>query len=143
MAAAAALALAFTGCATKSQTGTLAGAGLGAAAGSAVTGGDSTTGLLLGAVLGAVVGHEIGAELDRQDRLRAARALELNETYESTQWVNPDTGYQYQITPIETYRQPDGTPCREFRLLADVEGRADTVYGTACRARDGSWQIVS
>lgn len=130
-----------TSCATRQETGALTGAAAGGALGGAVTDGNAA-GMLVGAVLGAVVGSEIGAELDRRDRIRAAQVLEYNATNEPTHWVNPDSGYEYTMTPVETYRQPDGTPCREFRMLADVRGRAENVYGTACRQPDGSWRFA-
>jgi surface antigen len=46
------------------------------------------------------------------------------------------------VTPIEhpkTYH--DGSICREFSTTAIIDGKSETVYGTACQQRDGSWQM--
>ena len=128
------------GCATRQQTGAVAGAGIGAATGAAVT--DSAVGALVGGVIGAAIGSEIGRALDQYDRERAARILEYNETYEATSWVNPDTGYLYRVTPTDTYVRR-GAPCREFRMDARIDGDWEEVHGTACRQPDGSWRIES
>src|SRR5690606_19410167 len=86
-----------TGCATKRETGAATGGAVGALAGGAV--GD-TPGMLIGGVLGALLGHQIGAEFDRRDRAEAAYILEHHRTQETGYWVNPDTGYEYQMTPV-------------------------------------------
>ena len=130
------------GCATKQQTGAVAGAGAGGLAGAAVTEGHPA-GVLLGALLGAAVGSEIGRQMDEYDRERAALILEQNQTYETAQWRNPDTGYAYRMTPVRTYEEPGyAGPCREFRMESLVGDRWQEVYGTACRQPDGSWRIV-
>ena len=136
-----ALALAL-GCATKQQTGAVVGAGAGGAAGAAVTEGHPV-GVLLGALFGAAIGSEIGRSLDEYDRRQAAIILEQNRTYEGGAWTNPDTGHIYRMTPVRTYQaEGDPGPCREFRMQAQVGDGWEEVYGTACRQRDGSWQIV-
>ncbi|MES2344443.1 MAG: glycine zipper domain-containing protein [Chlamydiota bacterium] len=56
----------FTSCATKTQTGALAGAGVGALAGGLI--GGSATGALIGGAVGAAGGALIGYALDQQDR---------------------------------------------------------------------------
>jgi len=33
-------------------------------------------------------------------------------------------------------------PCREFQVRANVGGRDEEVYGTACREADGSWRVI-
>jgi surface antigen len=129
----------FPACATKQQGGAVAGAGVGAVAGHAV-GGD--VGALVGAVVGAAVGSEIGRQLDEADRRRAAIILEQNATDETGAWVNPDTGYEYRVTPTETYER-EGQPCREFRMDSRIGADWEEVYGTACRQPDGSWVMVS
>ena len=58
------------------------------------------------------------------------------------QWVNPDTGYEYRMTPVDTYYQAPDQPCREFQMLVDMRGQPERVFGTACRQPDGSWEIV-
>jgi surface antigen len=123
-------------CATKSQTGTAVGVGAGALVGHAV-GGD--VGMLLGGALGGVLGYTAGTAMEQEDRRRIAYSLERNEPME---WRNTQTGGQYRVEPIDT-RYQQGRECREFRLLAEVEGTPDEMRGTACRRPDGSWEMLS
>ena len=73
--------------------------------------------------------------------LKAAATLENVRTGVPSAWVNPDTGYEYTVTPTRTY-EASGGPCREFRLDAEVGSSPnEEVYGTACLQADGSWLI--
>jgi surface antigen len=134
-------ALLLVGCRTQSQTGAVVGAGAGALAGAAIAHGHAG-GAILGGVLGALLGSEVGRQMDEIDELRLSRSLETTPTYQPTNWVNPDTGGAYTVTPMRTYARESGVPCREFRMTADVGAKAQEVYGTACRQADGSWKIV-
>lgn len=124
------------GCATKRGTGTAVGAGAGALVGGAI-GGD--TGMLIGALVGGAGGYAVGAEMEEQDRQRAWMALERNRPME---WRNPDTGAQYRIEPTDT-RYMSGRECRDFRMMAEIDGRPDQLTGTACRRADGTWETIS
>lgn len=130
------LALAFAGCETKQDTGTLAGGAAGAVLGHEVGG---TTGTIIGALGGAFLGREAGKYLDERDRNQVANALEKQQTGESRRWTNPDTGKSYEVTPTETFTR-EGQPCRRFSM--DVEGEKKEVTGTACRTASGDWEIV-
>lgn len=123
-------------CQTKAQTGAAAGAGVGAAVGRGLGG---NFGMLVGAVAGGALGYEVGRSADEYDRRQMAYALEANRPIE---WRNQETGHEYRVVPIDT-RYEAGRECREFRMLADVEGQAEQLHGTACRAPDGSWQVIS
>lgn len=123
------------GCATKSGTGAALGAGGGALVGHAV-GGD--TGMLVGALIGGAFGYTAGRAMEEEDRRRAATALEYNRPME---WRNPDTGYEYRLEPRNT-RYIEGRECRDFRMLAEVDGRPDQITGTACRRPDGTWEAI-
>lgn len=105
------------------------------------SGSGQTLATIIGAVAGAAIGGSVGRSMDDTDRLKTAHALETVRTGVATQWVNPDTGYAYRVTPTETYDSGSG-PCREYTLEATIGGEAQTVYGTACRQADGSWRIV-
>lgn len=133
----------IAGCATtQEQSGALLGGAAGAAAGSAVGGGSGrTAAIILGALIGSVVGANIGRHMDEQDRIRTAETMEYNPTGRSSTWRNPDTQAAYTVTPTRTYETNAG-PCREFTMDAEVGGRPEQVYGTACRQPDGSWKIV-
>lgn len=77
--------------------------------------------------------------MDDTDRLRAAQALETSPTGAPVHWRNPDTGREFTVVPTRTYAAAQG-PCREYTMDAQVGGRAEKVYGTACRQPDGSWR---
>jgi surface antigen len=131
------------GCATKQEAGMLTGAAVGAAVGSTVGHGSGRNfAIFLGSIVGANIGATVGQYMDEQDRLRTAAILESNRTDQSSSWQNPDTGYQYTVTPTKTVETAEG-PCREFTIdTAKVGGKTEQVYGTACRQPDGSWKIV-
>jgi surface antigen len=98
-----------------------------------------------GTLGGAWLGSEIGASLDRADRLHAQQAtytaLEHNPTGTASTWRNPDTGHYGAVTPTRTYKTAD-RDCRDFEQTVVVEGREQTVHGTACREPDGSWRAL-
>jgi surface antigen len=130
----------MTGCATREQTGQVIGGVAGAAAGSQVGGGTGRTiATVGGAILGAAIGGAIGGRMDDNDLNRTGRALENARTGESVAWTNPDTGYRYDVTPIRTYQAASG-PCREYTMQAVIDGRNETINGTACRQADGTWR---
>jgi surface antigen len=100
-----------------------------------------TAAIIIGTLAGALIGRQIGDNMDDVDRMRTANVLNDSRTGTSTTWVNPDTGYEYTVTPTRTYEESSG-PCREFRLDAAVGNSPDEeVYGTACLQADGSWLI--
>lgn len=127
--------LASPGCATKRETGAVAGAVGGAAVGGLVGG---ETGALVGAALGGVAGYATGRAMEEQDRRQVVYALEANRP---VHWTNPNTGYAYQVEPTRTVSY-DGRQCRQFRMFAEVDGRPENVYGTACRQPDGAWEVL-
>jgi surface antigen len=121
-------------CATKQQTGTVVGGTAGGALGYAIGGGP---GLVIGALAGGVVGNVVGHEMDKDDRARAAAALEANRQME---WENSRTGSRYEVTPTGT-RYQEGRECRDFQMTSYVDGKPDEVNGVACRRADGGWEL--
>ncbi|MFO7552873.1 MAG: RT0821/Lpp0805 family surface protein [Haliea sp.] len=131
----------MNGCATREQTGQIVGGAAGAAAGTQVGGGSGKTiATIGGAILGALVGGEIGGRMDEKDRQQTALALENAETGSSARWVNPDTGDRYEVQPTRTYQSAAGQPCRDYTMQAVIDGRNETINGTACRRADGTWE---
>ncbi|MEX2468433.1 MAG: glycine zipper 2TM domain-containing protein [Pseudohongiellaceae bacterium] len=127
-------------CSTNEQTGQVLGGVAGAAAGSQVGGGSGRTAATVGgAVLGAFIGGEVGSRMDEDDLRQTGQVLENNEIGQSTAWVNPDTGYRYDLQPTNTYQSASG-PCRDYEMQAVIDGRNETIHGTACRQDDGSWE---
>lgn len=80
--------------------------------------------------------------MDDVDRMKMAAALETTRTGVASEWQNPDTGHYYRMEPTHTYETAEG-PCREYTMDAQIGGRTEQVYGTACRQPDGSWQIIN
>jgi surface antigen len=127
--------IAGAGCATESGTGAAVGAGAGGIIGTAAGGaGWGIFGAAVGGLLGYGVGHQVEVENER----RMAAALEANQP---TTWA-PEQGRVYTVQPQPIY-YAQGRQCREFRLLAESDGRPRHVYGTACRAPDGRWEVVN
>jgi surface antigen len=145
--AALALAVAVNGCATTQQgpheqAGMVIGGILGGVLGSEWDnhhGSGRTAAIILGTLVGTAVGGAIGRSMDDVDRMKTARTLETVRTGVPSTWRNPDTGYQYSVTPTRTYETSSG-PCREYVVDAVIAGRTEKVYGTACRQADGSWK---
>lgn len=128
---------------SKEEQGVLIGAVAGGILGNQVGGGSGRVlATMVGAIAGGAIGGSVGRSMDEQDRARMAASLENVRTGVSTSWVNPDTGYEYQMTPTRTY-EADNQPCREYTMNAKIGGKTEQVYGTACRQADGSWQIVN
>lgn len=133
------------GCATKEQTGAVLGGVAGGVLGSQVGGGHGRTlAIIAGTLAGTMIGSTIGRYMDEQDRMRMAQTFETNRTNQTSAWKNPDTGSSYAVTPTRTTfpAGAEGQPCREFRMKADVGGKPQDMYGTACRQSDGSWKVV-
>jgi surface antigen len=139
-------ALALAACSTaptKEDQGILIGAIAGGILGNQVGGGTGRVlATMVGTVAGAAIGGSIGRSMDDTDRLNASMTLENVRTGVSSSWINPDTGYEYVMTPTETYDMGAG-PCREYILDASIGGNTEQIYGTACRQADGSWKIVN
>lgn len=124
----------------KEQAGSVAGAVIGGVLGSQFgEGSGRTAATIVGAIAGGAIGNAIGRNMDDTDRLKAAQALEVSRTGEPVSWRNPDTGSEYTVVPTRTYQTAEG-PCREYSMDTVIGGRAQKVYGTACRQPDGSWQ---
>jgi surface antigen len=132
------------GCETTShgQQGEVIGGVIGGVIGSQVGGGSGqTAAIIIGTIAGGMIGRHIGETMDDTDRMMTARTFSDTRTGQSTSWVNPDTGYEYSVTPTRTFEISDG-PCREFRLDASVDNEPDQeVQGTACLQPDGSWLV--
>jgi surface antigen len=145
IAAAACSALLLLGCSTapsKQDQGMLIGAIAGGILGHQVGGGSGQVlATMVGTVAGAAIGGSIGRTMDDYDRLNTTAALENVRTGVSSTWVNPDTGYEYVVTPTNTYDSGTG-PCREYTMDATIGGQTEQIYGTACRQADGSWVVV-
>ncbi len=99
-----------SGCASKKQTGALAGAGVGALIGQAI--GHNTAGTLIGAGVGTGVGYLIGNEMDKKDA-RSRQEVMAQETapFANTTWqlvsIAPQPKENFKSLVI--HFNPDGT----------------------------------
>lgn len=143
-------ALAAAGCGpgglSKADGGTAVGAVAGGIIGNQVGNG---TGRVLatvaGAFVGGVVGHTIGKSLDEQDRRYAQEAelaaLEDGRSGIARNWRNPDSGRYGEVVPQRPYRRGP-QHCRDYTHTVFINGRPETMSGTACRNPDGTWTNI-
>jgi surface antigen len=98
-----------------------------------------------GAVIGGIVGSEIGRALDQQDRMLAQEAefaaLEHGRSGERRPWRNPDNGRHGEVVPGTAYKR-GYQDCRDYTHTVYIDGRPQTLRGSACRNPDGTWRHV-
>ena len=134
-------------CANNQEGGTAIGAITGAIIGNQFgKGSGKVAATLAGAVVGGIVGNEIGRKLDQRDRELARQAeydaWESGPPRQPVRWRNPDNGrYGEIIAEDYYYRGPQR--CRDFLHRVWIDGRPQTMRGTACRNPDGTWTQVA
>ena len=134
-------------CSNKQDTGLAVGAVAGGVIGNQFgKGSGKVLATVAGAVVGGVVGSEIGKSMDKQDQMLAQQAelaaLERGHSGESTPWRNPDNGRYGDVVPSKPYvRGADN--CRDYTHTIYIDGRAQSMRGTACRNPDGTWRNVT
>lgn len=133
--------LVLGGCETnQEQTGQVIGAIAGGVLGNQVgSGSGRVAATIAGTMLGGYIGGQLGHSMDENDRYRASQVLESTPSNQTVRWHNPDSGNDYAVTPTRTYSE-DSRPCREYTTEGWIGGKKETIYGTACRQADGSWQ---
>jgi surface antigen len=146
-AAALALPLCVTACASHEDTGTVVGAVTGGIIGNQFgKGSGKVAATMAGVLVGGLIGNSIGRDLDEEERRRAIeaeyRALEYGPDGEPTRWDGRRRGYYGYTTPGRRYTYDD-MPCREYTSTIYVDGRPETMRGRACRRPDGTWKQVS
>lgn len=123
------------------DTGHVVGGILGGVLGSTIGDGKGkTVATVVGTLAGAMIGGAVGRSMDAQDQANAERALEYSRTGDTVAWHNPDTGNEFEVTPTRTYSANNGSACRDYTTDAWIDGRKETIVGTACRQSDGSWR---
>jgi len=127
---------------SNEDTGRVVGAVIGGVLGSNVgKGSGRTAAIIVGTIAGGYIGGSIGRNMDENDRYRAGQALETNQTNQTSSWHNPDTGYDYTVTPTRTFNNADG-PCRDYTTSVVIDGKLEKATGTACR-ENGQWRIIN
>ena len=133
------------GCQNMSQqdVGTVTGGVAGGLLGSTVgKGGGQMLAIAAGTLAGAYIGGAVGKHMDETDRARVNNALENNSVGQPAYWNNAKTGASYQVTPVKNVSVAGNEYCREYRTVANIAGKQQQVYGTACRQPDGTWQAA-
>ncbi len=142
--------LALAACGPGGLTKQDAGIGVGALAGGVIGnqfgGGDGKVlATALGAVVGGIVGSEIGKSLDDNDRRVAGEAelaaLERGNSGVAQPWRNPDSGHYGMVVPGKPYKRA-AQDCRDYTHTIYIDGKPQTMRGTACRNPDGTWRGV-
>ena len=127
-----------------------AGIGIGALAGGVVgnqfgKGDGKVLATALGAVVGGIVGSDIGKSLDDNDRRSAQdaefSALEHGNSGVGQPWRNPDSGHYGMVVPGKPYKRAE-QDCRDYTHTIYIDGKPQTMRGTACRNPDGTWRSV-
>jgi surface antigen len=144
------LTLGLAGCegtGNKQGIGALTGAVAGGILGNQVgSGGGQIAATAVGALVGGLIGSEIGRSLDEADEQRLYEAqyyaLEEGRSGVRTEWDNPDTGHYGYVVPGPAYTV-NQLNCRDYTHTVYIDGRPETLRGTACREPDGTWQPVS
>lgn len=132
---------------TKQDTGLAVGALAGGILGNQVgSGSGKVLATVAGAVIGGIVGSEIGRSMDQQDKILAQQAelqaLERGQTGAAVPWRNPDNGRYGEVVPSKPYRRGP-SDCRDYTHTVYIDGRPQTMRGTACRNSDGTWRNVA
>jgi len=131
---------------TKQDAGIGVGAVAGGVIGNQFGGGDGKVlATALGAVVGGIVGSEIGKSLDDNDRRLAQEAefssLERGQSGVGQPWRNPESGHYGMVVPGKPYKRV-AQDCRDYTHTIYIDGKPQTMRGTACRNADGTWRGV-
>lgn len=125
----------------RARLGAVIGGVVGGLAGSRLGQGDGrAAATIAGTVIGVLVGRAIGHEMDRTDQQCTGQVLEHVPDRESVRWQDPDRRASYEVTPMRTFQNREGSYCREYTTRAMVGGRVSQTVGRACRQPDGSWK---
>ncbi len=129
--------------------GAVGGAILGGIAGNALGGKGKNalaigSGAALGGLGGLFLGSSVGTSLDRVDRLYAEQSWSRAMAAPIGQpiaWENPATGNRgHTVATRQGRLAQSGQSCREYSSAIVVDGRRETLVGTACRNGDGTWR---
>lgn len=139
--------LGMAACANKEDSGLAVGAVAGGVIGNQFGGGSGkVAATVAGAVIGGIVGSEIGRSMDEEDRRYAQEAeyeaFERGQSGEVRHWRNPSNGRYGEVVPSRPYKR-NAMDCRDYTHKIYVDGRPQSMRGTACRNPDGTWSSVS
>jgi surface antigen len=123
--------------------GVLSGGVLGGLMGSRFGGGSGQLAMIgVGTLAGALIGGSIGRNMDESDRAQMSHSLEANPVGKPAYWTNDKTGTEYTVVPVKNVKVRGNPYCREYRSTANIAGKVQQIYGTACRQPDGTWKVT-
>lgn len=127
----------------KQEVGMVLGGAAGGVLGSTIGKGDGKTVAVIGGTLiGILVGGAIGRSMDQADHQCTGQILEHAQDNQRIIWNGPN-GAEYSMRPGRTWQSQAGVFCRDYQATATIAGKAQQIFGKACRNPDGSWQIRS
>jgi len=127
----------------REVVGAVIGGAAGGVLGSTIGKGDGqVAGVIGGTIIGILVGGAIGRSMDQADHGCTGQILEHAHDNQRIVWQSP-AGAEYTMRPGRTWKAADGVFCRDYQASSTINGRAQQVYGKACRKPDGSWQLAS
>jgi surface antigen len=126
----------------REAVGAILGGAVGGAVGSQFGKGDGkVAAAVAGTIIGVIVGKRVGRTMDEVDQKCTGQVLERADTDQTVSWNNPDSGVRYSVTPTNTY-EADERFCRNYVTRATIDGRSETITGSACREEDGTWRKI-
>lgn len=144
-----ALALSAAGCSQSTGPNQSGGTILGAVAGGLIgsrfgAGGGKVAAVIAGTMLGGLLGSQVGKNMDDAARQEAYNAqYQAVSTGDAYSWKSSGAnGPRGSVQPGPIYSE-SGRVCRQYTHTIIIDGRQERGVGTACRAPDGRWDIVS
>ncbi|MEK8020922.1 MAG: hypothetical protein VSS75_028965 [Candidatus Parabeggiatoa sp.] len=89
------------------------------------------------ALIGAAIYHHLS--MNKVDQKQEQYVLENYSDGQSTNWTNSE-GNSYAMTVNNTSNTSSGT-CRQYQTVGIIDGKRETLTGTACRQDNGNWKI--
>ena len=139
--------LGFSGCSQTTGPNESGGTVIGALAGGLIgsrfgAGGGKVAAVIAGTMIGGFLGNQVGKGMDEQARQQAYQA-QYNSiaSGQSSNWRAP-SGPSGYVEPGPVYSE-SGRVCRQYTHTIIIDGRQERGVGTACRAPDGRWDIIS
>jgi len=96
--------------------------------------------IFLGVGAALIGGMALYDYMNSQDKMILQDVLENSPDGQTIGWQNPETNNLFQTTTTNTSIN-NGRPCRQYQTVGIINGRKETMVGTACRQPNGFWQI--
>ena len=93
-----------------------------------------------------LISGALGKKIDEGDRHQALNAefdaLEYSPAGSNITWISKTSGNHGIITPSQTY-DVGNLNCRQYTHTIYIDNKPKSARGTACKERDGVWQLSS